>query len=184
MPNSSRIQRVSRIMQGICTFLIWVLPVYVIGVWFIFDEALLQHITKLGHVEPHLTIFSITTFSITTRILGCLVSMVPMAISIFGLFHLGHLFRLFGQGEIFGSENVHELLIVTRSLFAYGIATPIIGAVLSVIVTMNNPPGEKQLAFGIGTDDLTIFFIATVSLIIGWVMAEGHKISEENAQIV
>ena len=111
-------------------------------------------------------------------------STTAMAISIYGLFHLGHLFRLFGQGEIFGSENVHELLIVTRSLFAYGIANPIIGAVLSVIVTMNNPPGEKQIAFGIGSDDLTIFFIATVFLIIGWVMAEGHKISEENAQIV
>lgn len=179
MPNSNRIRRVSRIMQRLCTVLLWLLPFTVIPLWFIFDEALLQHISKLGHVQTEFA-----NFTTTTRVLGCLVSMIPMAIMIYGLLHLGHLFRLFSEGEIFGAENVYELLKFTRSLFAYGIVNPFAGALISVIVTMNNPPGKKQLVIALGSQDLTIFFIATVFLIIAWVMAEGHKLSEENAQIV
>lgn len=177
MQNYQRIQRISRFMQHFCTFLIWFLPLLIISIWFVFDDLLFALVKETVAIKSD-------HFSFTARLLACLVNLVPVGLLVYGLSRLRDLFRLYQASQIFGQENTQALLSFARLLFAYAIAKPIASAVISVIVTFNNPPGERQLVLTLSSNDLGVFFISAVFLIIAWVMAEAHKLAQDNAQIV
>lgn len=70
------------------------------------------------------------------------------------------------------------------AVFAFAIAKPITGALLSAVLTMNNPPGHRQIAITAGSSELTTLFIGGVFLIIAWIMDEARAIAEEQAEII
>lgn len=177
MQDSQRIQGISRFMQHLCTFLIWVLPLSVVLMWFVFDDFLFGVVRETVSVK-------VDSFSFMTRLLGCLVNLIPVGLLAYGLSKLRRLFSLYQARQIFGQENTQALLSFARMLFAYAITKPITSAITSVIVTFNNPPGERQLAISLSSNDLGVFFISGVFFIIAWVMAEAHKLAQDNAQIV
>ena len=179
MPRSGRLQRVSRVMRYICLFGVWISPVCLLVLWFSDGDTSMKMIAHHAHLNT-----DNISITFTTRVLGFLINSISVAIIIYSLIQLGELFRLYSEGEIFGSDNVNRFLKFARSLFALGIINPVVGGLLSVILTMNNPPGERQFAIGFGSGDASNFFIATIFLVIAWVMAEGHELSKENAQII
>jgi len=57
-------------------------------------------------------------------------------------------------------------------------------SLLSVILTMGKPPGQRLLVVGLDSGDFTGVFVGVVVLIISWVMDEGRKIEEDQALII
>jgi hypothetical protein len=178
MSNLSRIRRISRLMQRICTAAIVLIPLTVAGMWATFEYWGPTH-PELGSI-PEVP----ETLTLTARLLAAAIGLLQASIAVFAVWRLRQLFALYAEGAIFTAENTRCLRHFAAAVCVFAVAKPITGALLSVALTMNNPPGHRQLAISFGSAELTTLFIGFVFLVIAWIMDEARSLAEEQAEIV
>ena len=178
MENSQRITTVSRNLRRLCTGLIYGLPVVCALFWIFFNRLyrLTPMIPLPVHVNPDLPAL--------TRFGAFLVDLIPLAAVIFGLQKLRTLFRLYETRLIFTEQNVDCFRSLGKALILWVIANVVRNTLLSVVLTIHNPPGQRVITFGLYSTDFTGIFVGIIILVISWVMDEGRKIQEEQALIV
>ena len=94
------------------------------------------------------------------------------------------LFGLYREGQIFTPKNCACLRHLGYAMLAWLPLGMVFDAMLSVAVTMNNPPGQRYLAVGLHTMDVVVFLIGAVFVVLAWVMGEGARLAEEQARFV
>lgn len=178
MSNLPRIRKISRVMFGICTAAAVAIPVIVTGMWATFEYWGPSHpeFAPIPHIPGALTL--------TTRLLAGAIGLLQASIAVFAVWQLRLLFRLYADGLIFTAANTRCLRRFAAAVVAFAIAKPVTGALLSVVLTMNNPPGQRQLSITLGSSELTTLFIGGVFLIIAWIMDEAREMAEEQAEII
>ncbi len=177
MTNTQKIQRVSALMHALCVLILIFFPLFLL--WFFMDlERFNGTLEYLGNtLRPE-------TIALPYRILSFIISMVPVALLMWGLFHLMALFELFRKAVFFSEANARLLHKFAMMLFFSTLASPIARALVSVAVTINNPPGQRAVVVNIESGDLNSLFVATVFLAVAWVMREAHALAQENAEFV
>ena len=103
----------------------------------------------------------------------------------------------FCEGEFYGSHtkrfggllkrSPHAAAFVQNAVImdiAQAILGPITSAVLSVALTYNNPPGNRQLAISLSLDNYVAVIVGGVLLAVAWVMVEATRIADDHAAIV
>ncbi len=178
MSNLNRIRRAGRVMSGLCLTIIFVLPLGLALIWVNLDSLGPEFIAQVSHAAR------IDTLGVGTLILGFAISMIPVSMLIYGLVQLRRLFCLYGAGQIF--SNLHAVYLRRFALASIlSVFLQILsGSLLSVLLTFQNPPGTRQLTVSITSDHLGTVFLGSVLLVIAWIMVEGSKMAEDNAQIV
>jgi hypothetical protein len=119
-----------------------------------------------------------------TRLLAFLADLIPLSAIIYGLQKLRALFRLYENRMIFTEQNVDCFRSLGRALLVWVVCHVVRTSLLSVILTIDNPPGQRILALMFDSGDFAGVFVGLVVLIISWVMDEGRKIQEDQALIV
>ena len=177
MTNTQKIQRVSALMSALCVLIVILLPLLLLWIWVDFERinGTLEYIGNALRPE---------TIALPYRILSFIISMVPVALLMWGLLHLRALFELFRKAVFFSEANARLLHKFAMMLFFSTLASPIARALVSVAVTINNPPGQRAVVVNIGSGDLNSLFVATVFLAVAWVMREAHALAQENAEFV
>lgn len=178
MMNNSTVARLSRTMRILCSVAILGIPLVLALAWWQLD-FLLENTPELRDLPIYPE--TITPF---VQIAGFFVSMGAAGIILYGLIRLRHLFRLFEQGTFFTLTAIAHLRAFAFSILASAIVSPIAGGLLSLLITMNNPPGKHALAISMGSAELQTAFIGGVFLVIAHILCEGRRLAEENAQIV
>jgi hypothetical protein len=127
--------------------------------------------------EKH--IFHVLTTS--EKMMGFLVSVVPMAIELFILYSLIKLFRLYEQAEIFSINNVRYIRNIGYALLIGQLIQPFYQVVMGLVLTLGNPVGHHLRFVAITLDQTNIGIILTglLVILISWIMAEGCKLREE-----
>lgn len=173
-----KIQRVSRIMSGMCLVGIVGLPLS-LGFGWSYPEI-------VGSPIPGAAgLWGVTgDLPVVTRLGGFLVSMIPAGVLIYGLARLRQMFRLYGRGSIFTADAARCLRQFSVTVMLQAILSPLATAAHSVIVTRHNPPGEKMLTLSLGNQEFTALLLGGLLLVIAWVMGEGAKLAAENRQFV
>lgn len=113
-----------------------------------------------------------------------LVSLLPTAI---GLWLLAHLWGLFGQyrlGAVFSLQALRHLRGLGWSLLAMFVSQPVFGALQSVALSWDNPPGQRQLAVSFSSDDYLVLMFALLLLALARVMQEAARAAQENEGFV
>ena len=73
-----------------------------------------------------------------------------------------------------------RILVIVLSLIAIiPWIAPTSQIFFSLCASINNPAGQRFIAFGINVNNLTAIFFAIILIVIGQVMKLGQKISEE-----
>ncbi|HEY4123026.1 MAG TPA: DUF2975 domain-containing protein, partial [Rhizomicrobium sp.] len=121
---------------------------------------------------------------LSDRLLALIFALIPAFIVTWGLLALARLFRAFAQGEIFSLPALRALSSVTMALFWNVVATFLIQAPLTYLISRHNPPGHRFMSIGFGSDDVEMLFLAGVTFVIARVMAEARRVAEENAGFV
>lgn len=178
MTNLHRVTRISRFMRICCTMAAASIPIVLAGMWLTFDLWAADH-PDLAGIHP----FS-DPMPVPALFAGFAISMIPGGVAMFAVWRLRRLFSLYAQGQIFTADNSRCLKHFAMAVMAMAIAKPIATSLLSVVLTLANPPGQRMLMLRFGSPELTILFIGGVFLIIAWVMEEGRAMAEEQAQIV
>lgn len=178
MSNLSRIKRISRVMQRICAAAVVLIPLTIVGMWATFEWWGPTHpdLAPIPDV-PH-------TLTLPVRLLATAVGLLQASIAVFAVWRLRQLFALYAEGQIFTAGNPRCLRHFAAAVCAFAVAKPITGALLSAVLTMNNPPGHRQIAITFGSSELTTLFIGCVFLVIAWIMGEAQALAEEQAEIV
>jgi hypothetical protein len=118
------------------------------------------------------------------RLLAAVTEMIPMAAMIYGLLKLKDLFGLYESGFIFTDRNVACFRSLGRALIAWVICNVVKNSLLSVVLTLPNPPGHRVVTLGLYSADFTAIFVGIVILFIAWVMDEARKLQEDQALII
>lgn len=178
MRDLARVQHVSRIMRLLCTVAIVALPVGLALMWLYFDTV--RDGWPAVNVVPNLP----PRLPIAERAAGFAITMIPAGMVVYGLLRLRALFGLYARGEVFHPAAARCLRGFAWALVLVGASNPLTGALLSVALTLGNPPGERTLSISLGSDDLGTVFLGGLLLVIAWIMGEAGRIAEENRQFV
>jgi len=178
MENSTRIQVASRRCRIACTALIFCTPGAVAFLWYFFNELYprVPGIPLPVRVDHDLTAM--------TRFLAFLAQLPPTALAIYQLVILRRLFTLYEKGKIFAAENVECYRRLGWMLIVWVGCEIASNSLLSIALTLSNPPGQRVVTLGVSSGELASLFIGIVVLVISWVMDEGRKILEEQSLFV
>lgn len=181
MTDLQRLSAISRLLGWVCVALMVLLPASVVAFWVSFDVMGQGLVDRLGIGRQ----YPVPTELIPVQIaLGIGVMMVPVGLMMFGLWNLRQLLSGFGAGQIFTIANSRYLRVFAWSALAVIITQFFTDGLLSIVLTLNNPPGQRVLAFGFSTDQLIGLFFGAVFVLIARVLEEGRKLADDNASIL
>ena len=108
-----------------------------------------------------------------------MVNLAPLVLEMLCLYWLIELFKLYERGVIFTLQNVRYIRRLGLAFLAGEILKPFVQAGTTFVLSMH-----KEISLMIGSDDINTLFTALIILLIGWVMTEGCKLSEEQTLTV
>ena len=109
------------------------------------------------------------------------IALLPM----FGaLTHMRGLFRLYRRGDILTDTCAHHILRIGQWLVTLAATSLLIKPLQTVIMTYDNPPGQRALAIGIDSSMLGFLLAGGLLVAIGWVMREAALVAQDNAGFV
>ena len=119
-----------------------------------------------------------------TKVLGFCVTMIPVGFNMAAFYFLVKLFGLYAQGNIFTAENVRCIRKVGYILLIRQMISPFIDALMYMVLTMNNPQGERMIGFGFSSANFSQIIIALLIILVSWIMDEGRKLKDEEALVI
>ncbi len=182
----NRIARISRIFRLLFQIVFVFMPLFTVASWIILPATL--HIGVAGNGISYSPIPETLHINYVmgsgVKVLGFLVNMLTVGMAMLILYFLIKLFKNYERQQIFSLINVRILRNVGYSLIIWQILIPIQQALLSVVLTWNNGPGQRFLAANFSSNNIVVILIACIVILISWIMAEGHKLQEEQEYTV
>lgn len=111
-----------------------------------------------------------------SRLMGFVITMIPIGITLYAITTLIRLFRLYQDGKIFHADSVRCLQILSRTLMTLCFAGIIAHLLMSVALTIHHPQGERMLSLVIKGQDVTL-------LIVGYILATIARVMQEACQL-
>lgn len=179
MDNLDRIKRLSRVLGGLCTFLLLALPIGSAVYWANFNS--IAPYAAPGIVDAHSIALPLAPRYLFAAFLA---SMVPVGLIMYAVARVRTLFGHYGRGDIFTRDAIRCLHGLAYALILWLPAQLVYSPLMSLALTLGNEPGQRQLAIGFDEVELTTLFLGIVIRLISWVMEEARKLEEDNAQIV
>ncbi|WP_417783132.1 DUF2975 domain-containing protein [Terasakiella pusilla] len=181
----TKIQKTSRLVRKALQTVIILLPVFVCYYWLTLNTSTdILNLTQLIDLDMDISALTQAPLTFETRLLALLASLGLSAILLYALVLLVRLFKNYEQQEIFNFENALLYTKLARSIFYWVVGNFIYTGVLSVILSFNNPPGERVLQLTFTGVDIMTLFLGVVVLVISWVMKEGYEISQEHSHTI
>lgn len=174
----ARIRRLSRAMVWACRALLVLLPAAFVAWWATAGAA---ELSAQGHL-PAASVLG--PLPLSQRLLAAVLAAVPLGLLLAGVWQAERCFALFAQGQVFTAHAVACLRRFAGWVAAAALAAIIAGAAVSVVLTLNNPPGMRHLALGIGSSDVFTLFVAALVWLMADVIGQGHALAQENESFV
>lgn len=183
MRNAGRIAAASCRLRKFCWVMTFFLPVACALFWGLFNQLYSPSSFVPTSMIP-LPVPVEGQLSGRIRLLAFLTEMMPMTVLLFGLHKLGELFRHYENGRIFTGRNVACFRSLGRTLVLWVLCDVAKTPLLSLVLTMDKPPGQHVISLGLFPADFIAAFVGAVIMIIAWVMDEARLIHEEQALII
>ncbi|MBG0776587.1 MAG: DUF2975 domain-containing protein [Desulfovibrionaceae bacterium] len=171
--NLERIRNASRRLNRVFLTTFWAAPALVALFWICMDLLPPAELARMLPTGVRLPL------PVSARIMGFVVSMIPVGVTMYGLRTLAALFALYARGEIFGAGCVHRYRLLARTLLWWFAASLVSGSLMSLALTLHNPPGRRMISLGVGSPDLTALLVGAVLWVLARVMEEARALQEE-----
>jgi Protein of unknown function (DUF2975) len=173
----ARIRIASRALAYACTGLSIALSIGLVGFWLLSPDQAILLDARLNGVAIH-------PIGWPVRLASLVISALPLACLIWGLLRVRRCFEAFAQARFFTADNVRQLRDLAVAVLASTLLKPLIGAVLSVLLSWQTYAQGKALVISLSSDSLLGLLFAGLVAVTAWVMAEANSIAEEHAQFV
>ncbi len=175
------LSKYSRIMRRIFQGLLVLLPIGIVCFWATYQTPY-AYLSNLGIVQINTPIDILTKLPLTflTRLMAIIVSLIFSLILVRALMLLIRLFGHYAKNEIFSDRNVNIYRHLGHCVFYWVFGGMVYQALMTVVISMNNPPGQRMLFVSFtGLDALTLL-VGVIILGIARVMREGQRLADEN----
>jgi hypothetical protein len=172
-----RIRRLSHWLAWVCMALIVLLP---LALFIFLLTANVLEMAKLGGLSGD----AIQQLQGWQRWVAGGVASVPLAMLLMGLWQARCCFDLFAHGNVFTGRATHRLRRFAAWTGAATLAGPLAAMVNSVVLTLQNTPGTRRMAIGLGSDQLFMLLFAALVYLMADVIAQGQTLAEENERFV
>lgn len=137
------------------------------------------------YVAPHIGLApGVATLNGLTRFIGFSISTIPLAVLFYALHQAFELFDAYRCGDVFSASAPQRLRRIGYAMVGLAVLRPLTSAILSLVLTAHNPPGQKMLVIGLSIDDYMIALFGGLIIAIGHVLVEATALAEEHRQIV
>ncbi len=100
------------------------------------------------------------------------------------LWQMRALFRRYGAGEILTDACARHVLRIGQMLVALAALGVAIPTLQRLILTWDNPVGQKVLAIGLSSDTMGFLLAGGLLFVVGWVMGEAARVAADNAGFI
>ncbi len=174
----ARVRRFSLWLQrlaslGMAVFVAFAASVIVFPDWF---EGM------IAAAYPDLTIAAGITASKRTVLL--LMLSLPLAVTLYGLWNVRLLFGAYARGEVFSTVPAAYIRNVGSAMLVNVVLSVLVHSIGSVVLTIDNPAGSRQLTVSLSSNTYLLLMMGGLLVVIGWVMREAARISDENSRFV
>ena len=173
-----RIRVISQRLAGACLVMIFLAPLIVPLYWMSAEANQLAVRVQLQvNVIEH-------GLSLWQRLTGALITEIPVALMLMGLWRARRCFQTFASGQCFSRPAVEHLQAFAGWMLASTLASILITPLLSVCLTFNNAPGAQHVAIGFSLDHVLSLFFAALVWLMASVIGQGQALAEENQSFV
>jgi hypothetical protein len=167
----------SRILAHLCVGTSLVLAAGLAAYWIVNADEVI-------HLDARLSGIAVHPIGWDVRLLGMVISALPLACLIWGLLRVRRCFERFAQSRFFTIENIHGLRDFAIAVFASTLLKPFAGAALSILLSWRTYATGKTLVVNLGSDALLALLFAGLIAVVASVLAEAMAIADENAQFI
>lgn len=178
MQNLAAIKKISGLMRALSGLSL----LLVLGTWIwmgLMLDAWIPSVARQTGLQINLDGIGLMQHSLVILIL-----LIPFGIAAYGLWRLQALFGLYARGLFFTEPNIKALQSFAGTLVASALASPLVSAFLSILLTWNNPPGQRALHISFGSQQGLLLLIGGTLWVITWIMCEAKKLADENAEFI
>lgn len=111
---------------------------------------------------------------------SAIVDSISYILLFWGGFLLIKLLRSYQRGELFSAYTLMLFKKISRIVFIWSLYAPIEQTLLTLITTLHNPVGQRELSFALSSNDVLHIFIAGFFLIMTSLMHEGYQLKHEH----
>ena len=183
----NKIQRTSRYLRWIFTALMAITPVLYIASWCLLPDILKKDSFIMGFDVVPRVLSNVVSGEIimhhplTTmmRLLGLTISLVPLGITLLLYANLVTLFLMYERLSFFTMENVAIIKKIGVYMLLSELIRPFVEAATTVLLTWQNGPGQRVIAISLQGYNVVLIITGVMIILISWIMAEGHRLKEE-----
>jgi len=179
MSDLDRIRRVSPRLQMFCTVLILG---FLVG--HVLDWTVPAVATFLDSGRLQSAVIEAGPLSAVQRLVGMVASLPPVLTLCLAFRHLQILFGQYAQGAVFSIEAVRRLAGFGWALVLLVPVQLLTEPLVSVAVTLFNPPGHREVMIGFELYDTVALLIGGAVIVIAWVMGEARRLELDHSEIV
>lgn len=114
------------------------------------------------------------------RLAGFLVDGVAVGIAVCGFYFFIHLMRQFKLGSPFSTQMVILLNKIAKALFWFALYLPVSRTLVTLIVSLNNPPGQRLLNITLGSQDIYTLAVSWFFVLLTSLMRESQQLQVEH----
>lgn len=108
----------------------------------------------------------------------------PLGVALLGLWNIRALFHCYAGGEVFSEKPARHIRWAGLAMIVNAVLTMVTYSLGSLVLTYDNPAGQKQFAVALSSDLFFVFLTGGLLMVIGQVLREAFRISAENRQFV
>jgi len=170
--NISSIQNVSSKFRLLFSALIYTIPLVIFLYWLFFN-----HMPAVLIIELPIAIKQ--KLPNTTLILAFLVSLIPASVAIYGVINLKELFTNYEKAIIFSKKNIKHIRCLGYTLMCWVSAKLIFVMLISIVLTFNNPPGERMMVAQFDYANIGTLIIGATIVLFSLVMKEASQLKHD-----
>ena len=179
-----RICRISKILRIIFISAVIAIPLGQAFMWISLPATDGPGLNCAYHFMTSANLDPSTPVPASIRLLGFMITMLTGCLHMAAFFTLFLLFGLYTRAEIFTAQAVGHIRRIGYILLAVQAVGPLRDALLSYVLPMHNPIGQRTISVGFSSTDLNAIIIAVLVIVVSWIMNEGRKIKEEEALVI
>lgn len=154
----------------------WIAPTTEVGKFLLSLQGF-SAIMNASHKNIDAFMLTVTPLSRLLGFIGSIITLLPLLL---GTMIMLKLSKNYVSGNVFNLDNAKSYSLLGIIYFVSAILVqPIYQMFFYACATINNPAGQRFIAFTIGVDSLTAMFFAIILIAIAQVMKLGQKISDD-----
>lgn len=190
---ASKLSKNSKRMATFCLIFIFALLILNTAVW-IFPKLSSTEENRglLGSIGLHLTLTNnlsdwgsqIADLTWWQKVFGFILSTLPLAFLIWGLYHLRALFHDYAKEDYFSTNASRHMAFFGRSVILWVIANFLCEPLLCIVTTMMRPEGERLITLSFTSSSFIALFIAGCVMVIAQILSKAKEMDCENQQFI